>query len=149
MKKLVLFSLLLLVAGVGFSQVKNPVKWTFSSKKLPAGTYELKFTATIQPSWHIYSQNTPDGGPSATVFSFTKNPLVTLDGPAKEIGKLEQKFEALFGVEVKQFSDKVEFVQVVKPKGKAKTAVKGQIKFMTCNDRECLPPTTQKFSINL
>ena len=149
MKKLLFFSVFLLMVTVGFSQMKDPVKWSFASKKLDATTYELRFTATIEPSWHIYSQTTPDGGPSATVFSFTKNPLLAFDGAVKEVGRLEQKYESLFGVEVKQFSDKVEFVQVVKSKTKAKTSVKGAIEFMTCNNRECLPPSTQKFSIVL
>jgi hypothetical protein len=74
---------------------------------------------------------------------------VTLDGAVKEIGKLEQKHEELFGVDVKQFSNKVVFVQTVKLKAKAKTAVNGTIEFMTCNNRECLPPATQKFSVVL
>jgi thiol:disulfide interchange protein DsbD len=55
----------------------------------------------------------------------------------------------LFGVDVKQFSNKVDFVQTVKIKGKAKTVLNGSVEFMTCNDHECLPPKTQKFSVAL
>src|SRR5215204_3039744 len=139
----------MLIAALSFSQVKNPVKWSFTSKKISDNTFEVNLTATVEPSWHIYSQTTPDGGPVATTVSFTKNPLVTLDGAVKEIGKLEQKHEELFGVNVKQFSDKVVFVQTVKLKAKAKTSVNGTIEFMTCNNRECLPPATQKFSVVL
>ena len=139
----------MLIAAVSFSQIKNPVKWSFTSKKISGNTFEVNLTATVDPSWHIYSQTTPDGGPVATTVSFTKNPLVTLDGAVKEIGKLEQKHEELFGVNVKQFSDKVVFVQTVRLKAKAKTAVNGTIEFMTCNNRECLPPATQKFSVVL
>ena len=94
-------------------------------------------------------QTTPDGGPSATVISFTQNPLIVLDGPVKEVGKLEQKYEELFGVDVKQFSSKVVFVQIVKLKAKAKTAVNGTVEFMSCNNKECLPPSSQKFSVSL
>ena len=72
-----------------------------------------------------------------------------MEGPAKEVGKLEQKHEELFGVDVKQFSNKVVFVQTVKLKAKAKTAVSGTIEFMTCNNRECLPPKEEKFSVAL
>jgi len=139
----------MLIAAVSFSQIKNPVKWSFTSKKISDNTFEVSLAATVEPSWHIYSQTTPDGGPVATTVSFTKNPLVTLDGTVKEIGKLEQKHEELFGVDVKQFSNKVVFVQTVKLKAKVKTAVNGSIEFMTCNNRECLPPATQKFSVVL
>jgi hypothetical protein len=149
MKK-ILFSLLLIVlAGQAFSQVKDPVKWSFTSKKIDASSFEISLTATVDAGWHIYSQTTPEGGPSATVISFTKNPLLQLDGSTKEIGKLEQKHEELFGVDVKQYSTKVVFVQTIKLKGKAKTAISGTIEFMTCNNHECLPPKTQKFSITL
>jgi len=149
MKKLLLFSLLIIAAGHVFAQVQNPVKWTFSSKKIDASTYELSMTANIEPGWHVYSQTTPDGGPYATVISYTKNPLLSVDGATKEVGKLEQKHEELFGVDVKQFSNKVVFVQTVKLKAKAKTAVNGTIEYMTCNNKQCLPPTTQKFSVTI
>ena len=103
----------------------------------------------MENGWHVYSQHTPDGGPVPTSIQFAKNPLLTLNGTPKESGKKEQKFEDLFGVDVIQFSDKVVFVQKVEVKGKAKTTLTGSVEFMTCNDRECLPPTTQKFSIAL
>jgi hypothetical protein len=73
--------------------------------------------------------------------------LLTLAGDAKEIGKLEQHFEELFGVDVKQFSNQVDFVQLVELKATAKTSLNGSIRYMTCNDRECLPPRIQKFTI--
>jgi hypothetical protein len=149
MKKFAFVLMLVVITGHVFSQVKNPVKWSFASKKINETTYEVSMTATLDAAWHIYSQSTPEGGPSATLISFTKNPLVILDGEVKEVGKLEQKHEELFGVEVKQFSNKVIFVQSVKLKAKAKTSINGTIEFMTCNNRECLPPTIQKFSVAL
>jgi len=145
------FSLLvaLFVTAVSFAQVKNPVHWTFTSRKINETTFEVTLSAKIDQGWHIYSQTTPEGGPSATSIKFTKNPLLAFDGAAKEVGKLEQKHEELFGVDVKQFANKVDFVQTVRIKGKAKTAVNGTIEFMTCNDKQCLPPSSQKFSVVL
>jgi len=147
MKRIYFVAILLITAAQAFSQVKDPVKWDYASKKIDESTYEISLTANVDPTWHIYSQTTPEGGPSATVISFTKNPMIQLDGPAKEVGKLEQKHEELFGVDVKQFSNKVIFVQTVKLKTKAKTSVTGTIEFMTCNNRECLPPKAQPFSV--
>lgn len=135
--------------GLVFSQVKNPVKWAYSAKKLAAGKYEVRMTATIEKGWHLYSQTTPEGGPVPTSFTFTKNPLVTMAGPVKELGKLETHFEKLFDVNVKQFSDKVDFVQVVTVKGNVKTNVSGKVEYMVCDDKQCLPPATQQFSISL
>ena len=75
--------------------------------------------------------------------------MLTVDGAAKEVGKLEQKHEELFGVDVKQYSGKVDFVQKVKMKAAAKTSISGAVEFMVCNDKECLPPKTEKFSVAL
>jgi thiol:disulfide interchange protein DsbD len=149
MKKLFAFSLCLAWFTWAGAQVKDPVQWVFSVKKLDAARYEVHLSASIAPGWHLYSQTTPDGGPVATSFQFVKNPLLTLQGPTKEVGKLEQHHEDLFGVEVKQYSQKVDFVQVIQLKGKAHTALSGRVDYMVCNDQECLPPTAKKFSIAL
>ena len=149
MKKFLFVVTLLSFASKGFAQLEDPVKWNFSAKKINATTYEIHLMAKIEDEWHIYSQTTPDGGPVATSISFNKNPLLSLDGTVKESGKLEEHFEELFGVQVKQFSDKVEFIQIVKLKSSAKTNVTGSVEFMTCNDHQCMPPKNVKFNISL
>jgi hypothetical protein len=149
MKMFFLFVLAALFGGTTMAQIQDPVTWTYTAKKINATSYEVRLRATLENGWHIYSQSTPDGGPVPTAISFSRNPLVSVNGPAKEVGKLEQKHEPLFGVDVKQYSNQVDFVQTVVVRGKAKTSLSGGIEFMTCNDRECLPPKTQKFSIAL
>ena len=57
--------------------------------------------------------------------------------------------EPLFGVQVKQFSDKVELVQVVKMKANVKTAAAIAITYMVCNDHQCLPPSTKNLTVAL
>lgn len=149
MKKTIVAIVLIMFWSLTFAQVKDPVQWSFSAKRINSTTYELHLTANIESGWHTYSQTTPEGGPVPTSVSFTKNPLITLQGSVKEVGKLEQHNEPLFGVDVKQFSNKVDFVQTVKLKTTAKTNITGAVEFMVCNDRECLPPKTEKFSISL
>lgn len=149
MKKLLISSFLLLIVNVLFAQIQDPVHWTATAKKIADKTYEVHLTAKIEDGWHVYSQTTPAGGPIPTNISFTKNPLLVLQGTAKEIGKLEQHNEPLFGVDVKQFSDKVDFVQVVKVKANVKTSMSVSVEFMVCNDRQCLPPSTKKFTVAL
>ncbi|HKC34407.1 MAG TPA: protein-disulfide reductase DsbD domain-containing protein [Chitinophagaceae bacterium] len=144
------FSILLFLVSVNcFSQSENPVKWDFEIKKIADKTYELQLIAKIEDGWHIYSQSTPDGGPIRTSISYSPNPLLMIEGAANEIGKLEKHFEKLFGVEVIQFSKKVIFLQIVKLKTNAKTNLSGKVKFMVCNDKECLPPKDISFSLQL
>lgn len=148
MKKVVFISLFLSIANIVFGQILDPVEWSFTSKKIKDG-YELILTATMKPGWHIYSQNTPQGGPVATKINFTKNPLVLMLGNITEQGKMEQHNEPLFGVMVKQYSNKINFVQLVKMKAAVNTSVTGSLLYMACNSTKCLPPKTVPFSIPL
>lgn len=149
MKKIFFLIFLVFCTTILQAQILNPVSWTVTSKKIKDKTYEIHLTAAINKGWHIYSQFTPEGGPVPTSISFTKNPLLDLDGKVKESGKLEQRHEEIFGVDVKQFSDKVDFIQVLKLKSPVKTSVSISVEYMVCNDRQCLPPATKKFSIAL
>jgi len=152
MKKLLFLLLTVVAAGTLSAQGNslNPVSWTFSSKKISDNVYELQMTATIQAGWHLYSQAQPqDAIAQPTAFSFTKNPLLILDGKVKEIGKMQKYKDEQLGVTANQYSDRVVFTQKVKLKGKAKTNVVGNVEFQTCDDSKCLPPKTINFNIAL
>lgn len=146
-RRLITICTILLITGGMYAQ--SPYAWAFSAKKTTNSTYEVHCTMEIKPSWHTYSEFTPDGGPLATIFRFAKNPLYSLEGEVKEIGKLQSHHEEVFDVDVKYFEDRVDFVQLIKLKGNTKTNVSGSVEFMVCNDRQCLPPTIQKFTIPL
>ena len=150
MKKL--FTLLLAVATVSLASAQglDPVSWSFSSKKINATEYEVQLIASIEPGWHLYSQSQPDDAIALpTVINFVKNPLLSLNGKVKEEGRLIKYKDDALDVSANQYSNKVVFVQKVKVKGKAKTAVKGCLEYQTCDDKKCLPPKTVKFSVAL
>ncbi len=149
MIKKIWFSFLLLVAYTFLYAQSKPYSWSFTAKKLAAGSYEIHCTATVSAPWHTYSQFTPSGGPVPTKFSFSKNPLCKTDGPVKEVGNMITRHEDVFGVDVKYFEGNVDFVQLVKMKSAAKTNFSGSVTFMVCNDTECLPPKTENFSVTL
>lgn len=148
MKRVGLLCSLITICFFSFAQ-SSPVKWTYTAVKKDAQTYEVKIVANINPGWHLYSQTTPDGGPVATKISFNKNPLLMMNGNPKEVGNMVTKYEEVFGVDTKYYADKVEFVQTVKLKSKAKTNATGKLEYMVCNDQQCLPPTTLSFNVAL
>jgi len=148
MRTIISFIVFVLFALNAMAQVKDPIKWTATSRK-KAGGYEVVLTAALPKLWHIYSQKTGAGGPVATSLKFTKNPLLTFEGRVKEAGALKETFDKYFNTKVKYFSDKVDFVQVVKVKGNVKTNVNIAVEYMTCNDIVCLPPTKKLFNVSL
>ena len=146
---IIIVLLLALFSSVSsFAQIKDPVKWEATSRK-NGGNTEVVLTATLPKPWHIYSQFTGAGGPLPTVLKFNKNPLISIVGPVKEIGKLKEEYDSNFDTKVKYFGDKVEFVQIVKVKGNVKTNVNVTVEYMTCDDSQCLPPTKKTFAVSL
>jgi len=149
MKKYLLLVLTVMGLAGAQAQMGNKVSWTFSARKLSEGIYEVHLKADIADSWHLYSQNVGvDGAPPTTV-TFTKNPLLTLDGKTDEKGNLIKKNEEVWGGEVHYFEGAVDFVQKVKVKGKVKTNLIGKLEYVVCNDRQCLPPAEVPFSVNI
>src|SRR5688500_7892160 len=134
MKKTVLFFCSLFFVAVVVAQSKSPVSWAFASKKIGTNLYEVRLTATMQPGWHLYSQNQPaDAVAQPLSFAFNSNALLSLDGKVKEVGKLEKFRDEKLDVSANQYSGKVDFVQLVKVRGNAKTNVTGKLEFQTCD----------------
>lgn len=129
---------------------QNPVSWNFTSKKVSDKTFEVHLTASIQPGWHLYSQDQPDDAiATPTNVKINNNPLLKLDGKVKEVGNMEKYKDKILGISAHQYSEKVDFVQVIKIKSSAKTNVSGSVAFQTCDDKKCLPVKTVNFNIAL
>ena len=95
-------------------------------------------TATMQSGWHLYSQVQPeDAIANPTGFKINNNPLLSLEGKIKEVGKMEKFQDAKLEVSANQYSNKVDFVQMVKLKANAKTNVTGSVEYQTCDDEKC------------
>lgn len=147
MKKLFALTLITLAAFSSQAQL-NPVSWSFSAKKIADKTYEIHMTATIQHKWHLYSQTQPDDAIAIpTTFTVNPNPLFTLEGKIKEVGKMEKFHDAKLDLSANQYSNTVNFVQVVKLKANVKTNFSGNVEYQTCDDEKCLPPKTVNFNI--
>lgn len=149
MKKLILSFLSVVFFATSFAQMENPVKWTYTAKKIKGDVYELHMTAILEPKWHIYSQDISGDGPVPTSFAFDKNPLVKADGKVAEMGKQEKEYDKNFGMTLKYYGNKVDFVQKIKLKAAVATIAKGKITYMVCNDKKCLPPKDVPFAIKI
>lgn len=149
MKKWLLALVFTGLASLAQAQL-NPITWTFTAKKVSENTYELQMKATIQTNWHLYSQSQPDDAVAMpTTFVLNPNPLFTLDGKIKEVGKMEKYTDKVLKVSANQYSNSVTFTQLIKLKGKAKTSVTGTVEYQTCDDQKCLPPKKVSFKVAL
>lgn len=143
------FSLLFLLAAI-FCQVLpaqnlEPIKWAHELKKLSDADYELVFTATIAPGWHLYSTDIPDGGPVRTTFNVDAISGMELVGDLEARGKLVNVYEDVFGMELSFFEGSGQFVQKLRATA-PEYHIEGYINYMSCNDENCLPPTNVEIS---
>ncbi len=129
------------------AQIYDPVKWSFSTVRVNETEAKLTFTATIEKGWHLYSQHIEGDGPVPTTFTFQELGGASLNGDVSE-GKGHVLMDENFGMELKFFEGKANFVQNVKVSSAA-TAVKGELEFMVCNDERCLPPDYLPFEFKI
>ena len=148
--KIFFTSLLLAAVVTTNAQMQNPVQWIYTAKKIADKTYEVHLTASIQNTWHLYSQTQPeDAINQPTEILFKKNPLIVLDGNVKEIGKMQLFKDEKLKISANQYANKVDFVQIVKLKSNTKTNLVGSVEYQTCDDKKCLPPKKIDFTIAL
>ncbi len=148
MKHLFAVLSVLFITHLAVAQSNKQVKWSYTAKKISENVYEIHMTATINGNWHMYSQDGGEG-PFSTAFTFTKNPLINLDGKVKEVGKVKKTYEEAFKSDVRYYEKSVNFVQTIKLRGNVKTNVTGKVEFMVCNDSQCLPPSEVEFSLSI
>ncbi len=127
--------------------ILEPINWAFSAERKSATEAELYFTATLDKGWHLYSQDVPEFGPIPTTFTFTELGGSKLKGKVAEPKAIEE-MDPNFGMVVKYFDGNPRFVQKV-TLGEKATTIKGELEFMVCDDKRCLPPDIENFIFNL
>jgi thiol:disulfide interchange protein len=161
---LLFFFFSLLIAQTGISQILEPVKWSYEARILNDKEAELVFTATIDETWHLYSQDLPPGGPVKTSFNFVSLEgfrFVDKDVKIEEFEgwdegsnyysvvfnepKAKEEFDPNFDMVVKYFGKKVEFTRKIELTTDKPLTISGYLEFMCCDDSKCLPPSEVDF----
>ncbi len=149
MKKSILLSCLLLMAAVlqTVAQIQEPVKFRTELKKITETEAEIIFSATIDAGWHVYSTDIPADGPTPATLTMDKIEGAELVGKLTPRGKVETKFDDMFGMKVSFFENNATFFQKIKITG-ATYHVEGYMNYGACNDQNCLPPTDVEFNFS-
>ncbi|MGQ8337698.1 cytochrome c biogenesis protein CcdA [Sunxiuqinia sp. A32] len=148
MRKNILFALLILFSVQVYSQILEPVKWTFDFNQ-DGGKAVLQFHATIEEGWHLYDTSLPDGGPIPTSINYSDTTQFEFIGELKKEPQPTEEFDKTFQLDLRFFSHEATFSQEVKLKTDQPIEIDGFVEFMCCNDETCLPPTEADFSFKL
>lgn len=150
-QRMFLATLLIFMAGFFTvqAQILEPVKWSFSQEKVSDNTYQLKFTAHIDPGWSIYGLDIPPGGPIPTGFEFNEPQGFRFVGDMVA-PRAEVKFDPNFNMELSMYSNpQVTFSRTVEVLSSQPVRVTGELMFMCCDATSCLPPDYIDFAFTL
>src|SRR5215471_4352069 len=155
--RLLTVACLVCVAGLATprpAQAQTPVHWKLApapnAKAEPGKSITLVLTATIDDGWHLYAMTEPPG-PIALTFDIDKSGPFTLANAITESAPTK-KFDPNFNVMTEYHATTATFTI---PLAIADTAPLGPqafaltVRYQTCNDRFCLPPTNEKLQVEL
>ncbi len=149
MKKLSI-TLLFLVALMGNLLAQQaPVKYTWTVKALTDNTYEITFKAKVEQGWYTYSQYLEsDLGPIPTSVNFESSEVQKLGKATETTSASANKVEGyddLFDMNITKYKKDLTIKQKFQVSNPTQP-VAGYLEYMTCNDSQCLPPTSVEFS---
>lgn len=144
MKKLALVCSLFLILfsfNNSTAQILDPVEWEFVVEEVNGDEATLLFKAKIDKGWHLYSQHVDPMGPIPTAFTFKKSEAFDLIGEVTEdTNDSETIYDPNFEMELTFFSNEAYFYQKVKLNQKGTIKITGDVVYMVCDDKRCLPP---------
>ena len=120
------------------AQMVDPVSWKYSVIKVTDSIYELQFTASIEPTWHMYSQFLPQDCPAVPLtFTFTESPSFQRIESVKEVTVPKEEMDEMFGMKIKYFANEALFAQRIKVLSKTAFTITGELNYQTCDDKSC------------
>lgn len=132
---------------------QTTVQWTASVTSaggLRAGSAAvLELSGEIQDGWHVYALTQPEGGPTALRVTVDNNQIAQAAGEPSGTAP-QKKHDRSFGLETRFYTHSFVVrlpVRVTEQPGAGRQLVPVSVRFQTCSDRECQPPTTVHLSV--
>ncbi len=148
-KNLIVSFLIFLTSFYLVQAQDNPVHFKLSTKKISDCEYDLVFNASIDDTWHMYSQKKlGEDGPNPTVFKFNKSKDFELVGKTTESKPVEE-FDKVFEMKVLYFKHSATFTQRIKLLTDKKITISGKYEFQACTEEKCIFPPADDFSFDL
>lgn len=126
----------------------EPVKWNSSISYINEDEIELKFEATIDEDWSLYSQFIEGDGPIPTSINY-KEELELIDTYAKENSpNRTENHDEMFDMELIKYKEALILSQKIKINKNINT-INGYVEYMCCNEMQCIFPEPYNFTFNL
>ncbi|WP_455108453.1 cytochrome c biogenesis protein CcdA [Porphyromonas sp.] len=142
-------ALLLTSFGAKAQIIRDAVSWSHSVEDKSPTEKVIVFSATIKGDWHLYGTELPSGGPTPTSLIVDKIAGAQLVGKLTASKKPIEKHDPNFDMTLRFYSGQVSFRQTLRITDPKAFAFSGAIRYMVCNDEQCLPPSNWDFTIAL
>lgn len=127
--------LLTLLTCVFGAFAADHVTWSYRVAGDNTATPSLEITAVIDPGFHLYAQDNPEGGGVPLSFNFSLEGCAT-EGPVKANKAYTKAYDDILMVDEHYYTGTVKFTQKLKPTAANWTA-KVEIGGQYCNDAGC------------
>lgn len=104
----------------------------------------LELSGAIEDGWHVYALTEPAGGPTALRVSLDENEVAQVAGVASGTAPSKRR-DPSFGLVTQFYTHSFTVrvpVQVKQQPAAGRQSIPVSVRFQTCSDRECQPPTT-------
>ena len=145
----------LILGGPRTAQADTPiqsddgrVQWTAALNSTAAirggDAATLELSGTIKDGWHVYALTEPAGGPTALRVTVDDNQVALAAGSPSGTPP-QKRHDPSFGLETKFYTHAFTIqvpVQLKQQPGTGHQTIPVSVRFQSCSDRECQPPTT-------
>lgn len=131
------------------SQIQNPITWSSDIVMTSQNEGKVVFNVTIEPGWHLYGFNLPEGGPKSTQIIFDEINGVEYIGDLKASKAPIEKFDEMFNLTLSWWDSDLTIEQTFIFTDKVSHIISGKIEFQGCNDQSCIAPQKEIFSLNV
>lgn len=124
----------------------TPIKWRMTVKMTSPSEGTVTLRAVVDEGWHLYGTELPKDGPIPTTFNFTESRGVKFTDNFKPSVAPGNHADPNFGMSLNWWEGNVTFTRHFRLTGDISQAVIiGTVRFMGCNDANCLPPKSVSF----
>lgn len=138
------------MATAAFAAPTQKVKWSTEIDSLSPTEGVLKFTAVIDPTYHIYGM-THEVDPSLqiqpTEFTFDAVDGLEFVGQPTSNVTVKREFDEVQKLEIPIYEGTVIFSQPFKWTGNGAVDIKGKVRSMACDATSCTPPFKYSFDV--
>ena len=135
--------------GVQAQIARDAVSWSYYVEDKSPTEKVIVFTAKLKGDWHLYGTELPSGGPTPTTLVVDKIAGAQLVGKLTPSREPIEKHDPNFDMLLRFYAGEVSFRQTLRITDPKAFAFSGAMRYMACNDDQCLPPANWAFDIAL